>query len=432
MKIYNRSTNRVFTSVLLVVFSFPLTALISQAAGGEGEIKLSPAEMAEIRRKEELGKKLKATSEKAERAEKLFREALSEAQAKTDGINDKLKKLEQEIDVARKSPVVNKVELKKAVALRDQAKRSIKKFDYPDAEKKISEAFNHISRVPYVTLRVTPSLFSPDGDGVNDALKIDSEISSRKKIKSWSLTIYKKIEERETHKLVPIKTWQGEGVPDKEITWDGTWDDNRTKVDSGSSYQAVMRVADEDDGEGVSPEEGFKTDIFVEKTPRGMKIGVSSIQFAYNSAGVDEKYDQLLKDIHKFLLRYSGHYIIVEGHSDASGSPTYNHRLSRMRANAIKERILTLGFDREKILAYGLGETTPLTHEKDKMDLNRRVSFYLLKGKEDLEKYEEFYNSLDFKKNVEMKEKEEAPTTKDGGEKGKKTGPSEDGEKKEE
>ena len=341
--------------------------------------ELTKEEKAEKERKEQLRKKLEEINKTAERARNLFREAQEEARSKSKGILEKLKKLDDTIKAASKNRLVNKNELRKARALRRKAGSYINKYDYVPAEKYITEAFNHIAQVPYITLKVTPSLFTPDGDGLNDKLKIKTTIQSRKDIKTWNLVIYKLIAEGKNTKRVPIKTWNGDGKPADTYTWDGLWDDGKTRVDSGSSYVAVMKAVDKDQGEGFSPDSAFKTDIFVQLTSRGMKIQVSSIQFEYNSAKIPRKYDSIIKDVHRVLLNHSGKIVVIEGHSDPDGPAPYNRRLSTKRAKEIQKRLLKLGFDSERLLPFGLGETTPLTVKKDKLDLNRRVSFYLLK-----------------------------------------------------
>src|SRR5690606_15440617 len=57
--------------------------------------------------------------------------------------------------------------------------------------------------------------------------------------------------------------------------------------------------------------------------------------------------------------------VLVEGHTDALGSAAYNLRLSRLRANAVKEE-LSKAVPGLQIKAVGYGETRPIAPNKTK------------------------------------------------------------------
>jgi outer membrane protein OmpA-like peptidoglycan-associated protein len=56
--------------------------------------------------------------------------------------------------------------------------------------------------------------------------------------------------------------------------------------------------------------------------------------------------------------------VLVEGHSDGSGSEVMNARLSAARAEAIAELLVQHGVDAERVQARGFGETRPLAIER--------------------------------------------------------------------
>jgi len=53
--------------------------------------------------------------------------------------------------------------------------------------------------------------------------------------------------------------------------------------------------------------------------------------------------------------------IYVEGHTDWIGGESYNDSLSLRRARAVRDHLVTLGIDAERIQAVGLGESFPLS-----------------------------------------------------------------------
>lgn len=70
--------------------------------------------------------------------------------------------------------------------------------------------------------------------------------------------------------------------------------------------------------------------------------------------------------------RLSAARFVVEGHTDASGSETYNLDLSERRAQAVTSFLLDQGVAREKVEAIGMGKTAPRTSDPFDAE-NRRV-----------------------------------------------------------
>jgi OmpA-OmpF porin, OOP family len=70
--------------------------------------------------------------------------------------------------------------------------------------------------------------------------------------------------------------------------------------------------------------------------------------------------------------------IEVAGHTDNTGSVSYNQKLSERRANAVKKFFTSKGIDANRITTIGYGETRPIVSnddEKDGREINRRVEF---------------------------------------------------------
>ena len=74
--------------------------------------------------------------------------------------------------------------------------------------------------------------------------------------------------------------------------------------------------------------------------------------------------------------------ILIEGHSDKTGTAVYNQWLSEKRAVSVKTYLVGLGINAERIKTAGLGDTQPIADNKTKEGRlkNRRVEITLLKG----------------------------------------------------
>jgi outer membrane protein OmpA-like peptidoglycan-associated protein len=69
--------------------------------------------------------------------------------------------------------------------------------------------------------------------------------------------------------------------------------------------------------------------------------------------------------------------VVVEGHTDASGSPEYNLKLGQQRAETIIKELTDLGVDPARMSAVSLGEGKPLIEQETDWAraVNRRVEF---------------------------------------------------------
>ena len=232
-------------------------------------------------------------------------------------------------------------------------------------------------------------------------MEITHDIYTQKKIVSWELLIKKPSGKEE----VILKKFDGQGSPPSKITWGGKIG-GKIAVDSATDYNVELKVTDNEKGVGTSGNLNFKTDIFVENTPRGLLINVSSIHFDSNKSNLKPQYRQIVKQIYVFLLEYPGYRIIVEGHTDNQGAIRSNLRLSRNRARSVSGYLATLGMARKRMIIRGLGENLPISLMASKLGLNRRVSFILLKDNKALAKYDSEIKKINFREEVKMQDDE--------------------------
>ncbi|RBP83777.1 flagellar motor protein MotB [Marinomonas rhizomae] len=100
------------------------------------------------------------------------------------------------------------------------------------------------------------------------------------------------------------------------------------------------------------------------------------VQFASNSTLVNAKYFPQIRKVAAFLKEYPKANVVIEGHTDNSGSAAYNQSLSEKRAQAIAH-VLTkdLGVESSRVSAIGYGEEKPLmsNDSAENREANRRV-----------------------------------------------------------
>ena len=103
------------------------------------------------------------------------------------------------------------------------------------------------------------------------------------------------------------------------------------------------------------------------------------IKFAYNSDRILQESKPYLNEVGKMLSlqEFAQEKLVVEGHTDASGSENYNQYLSERRAKAVKRYLMTnYQVSAERLFVTGMGESSPLPGLNPNAGVNRRVQFY--------------------------------------------------------
>ena len=100
------------------------------------------------------------------------------------------------------------------------------------------------------------------------------------------------------------------------------------------------------------------------------------VTFDYNSALVKSQFRSALDNVASTLAEYPSTYIDVYGHTDSTGSDSYNQGLSERRAASVADYLGGRGIQRARMATQGYGETqlkcTPERSEAD-YQCNRRV-----------------------------------------------------------
>lgn len=100
------------------------------------------------------------------------------------------------------------------------------------------------------------------------------------------------------------------------------------------------------------------------------------IKFAFDSAALETGEADKLTTLCEVIKASDIPTFNIIGHTDASGSDTYNQNLSLLRAEEVKRHLVDdCGVPPEKLIAQGVGEAFPLDPNDPRADVNRRVEF---------------------------------------------------------
>jgi len=242
---------------------------------------------------------------------------------------------------------------------------------------------------PASNITLTPKLFSPDDDGLNDELTIRLNARDESPIDTWELIIYDP-----TGK--PFKTFSGTGEPAESIIWDGLSDEGEL-VQAAEDYRTTLTMTDRY-GNTSTVRDTIPIDVLVIREGDKLKIRISSITFAPNTANFknvdEEKADRnyrTLRRLAEIFEKYSNYRIRIEGHAvmvhyddPKKGEIEQEEELiplSKSRAEAVKSALVDLGMDPKRISTEGLGGAQPIVPFSDLENRwkNRRVEFILIR-----------------------------------------------------
>lgn len=119
-------------------------------------------------------------------------------------------------------------------------------------------------------------------------------------------------------------------------------------------------------------------------------IEFASLEFKNGSAEILPEMHEDLQKVIDFLIDHPSFKLNISGHTDSSGNPVLNLKLSQQRADAIKRYIVNEGnIQANRIFAIGYGSEKPIVKEEktdEDRKLNRRVEFEIYRDpeKEDL------------------------------------------------
>ena len=105
-----------------------------------------------------------------------------------------------------------------------------------------------------------------------------------------------------------------------------------------------------------------------------------SITFKSNSADLNASFYPILDKVGSTLTEYGDTVIEVAGHTDSTGSATYNKALSERRAQSVAAYLTSRGVKQQRLITVGAGEDHPVASNAtpEGRQLNRRVELTIV------------------------------------------------------
>ncbi len=123
------------------------------------------------------------------------------------------------------------------------------------------------------------------------------------------------------------------------------------------------------------------TDVQVIRQGDDLVLNIpSGITFATDSAAVQPQFQRTLDQIAGTLAEYRETLVDVYGHTDSTGSDSYNQGLSERRAISVADYLSTRGVQPARIATRGFGETQPIesNETEEGRAANRRVEIKIV------------------------------------------------------
>lgn len=87
-----------------------------------------------------------------------------------------------------------------------------------------------------------------------------------------------------------------------------------------------------------------------------------------------------LKKFAEIVTKYEDTNILVEGHTDSSGSDAHNQKLSEQRSQSVAMLLTALDVDKSRLTIKGYGESQPIASNEttEGRAVNRRVEIAIV------------------------------------------------------
>lgn len=116
-----------------------------------------------------------------------------------------------------------------------------------------------------------------------------------------------------------------------------------------------------------------------------VQVELEKIYFDFDKSNIREDAAVTLNVLVDLMLKYPTMEVEVSAHTDARGNDQYNLELSKRRAAATLEYLVSQGIDRKRLKSIGYGEMQPLNEcikegmcKDEDYDINRRCEFTIL------------------------------------------------------
>ena len=105
-----------------------------------------------------------------------------------------------------------------------------------------------------------------------------------------------------------------------------------------------------------------------------------NVTFATDSSDLSPAFFDVLNSVGMVLEEYDQTVVEVAGHTDSTGTDSYNQALSERRASSVANYLRGQGVMGERLITVGMGERYPVANNGtiDGRQLNRRVEITMV------------------------------------------------------
>ncbi|SEP76916.1 Outer membrane protein OmpA [Ectothiorhodospira magna] len=117
----------------------------------------------------------------------------------------------------------------------------------------------------------------------------------------------------------------------------------------------------------------------MQQTSRGMVLTLGDVLFDSGRADLKPGAARTINRLSEFMAAHPRHTVLVEGHTDNTGDPVFNRRLSLQRAEAVRDALMLRGISPHRVAVRGLASDYPVASNATSLgrQKNRRVEIII-------------------------------------------------------
>ena len=152
----------------------------------------------------------------------------------------------------------------------------------------------------------------------------------------------------------------------------------QTAEQKAAALEAARAQAERDQAMIAQQEQQLR-ELDAKQTDRGMVITLGDVLFSVNKAELSSGGVRNVQKLADFLNQYPQRKVLIEGHTDSTGSLSINQPLSERRADAVRTALVGMGISGDRIETRGYADAHPVASNNTAAgrQLNRRVEIIL-------------------------------------------------------